>query len=291
MASTGFIGLGIMGRGMALNLLKQGRKLVVWNRTAAKCDELAAMGATVARSPAEVVAQCEVTYSMLSTPAVAADVFYDDKGTLAGVGPGKMIVDCATLDPATMIKFHAEINAKGGRFLEAPVSGSKGPAEQGTLVMMCAGDKDVFDKEESTGLAAVGKASFFLGEVGAASRMKLGVNMVMGQMMCALSEGIHLTDKAGLDPATFVEILGLGAMACPMYKGKGPAMVQGNYPTQFPLKHQHKDVRLACELGKEVGAKLPQAAAALNHFEAALPSHADDDFSAVLDAVRSPLPE
>jgi glyoxylate/succinic semialdehyde reductase len=106
-------------------------------------------------------------------------------------------------------------------------------------------------------------------------------------MMCALSEGIHLTEQAELDPATFVEILGLGAMACPMYKGKGPAMIKGMYPTQFPLKHQHKDVRLACELGKEVGAALPVAEAALQHFTAALPANADDDFSAVLTAVRA----
>lgn len=106
-------------------------------------------------------------------------------------------------------------------------------------------------------------------------------------MMCALSEGITLTDKAGLDTKTFVEILGLGAMACPMYSGKGPAMVDGRFPTQFPLKHQHKDVRLACDLAKEVGAQVPVAEAALEHFTAALPADADADFSAVLNAVKA----
>lgn len=111
---------------MALNLLKSGSSLVVWNRSAAKCDEFVEKGATMAASAADVVRQSDVTYSMLSTPEVAKAVFYAEDGTLAGVSAGKKIVDCATLDPATMQSFHKEVTAKGGSFLEAPVSGSKG---------------------------------------------------------------------------------------------------------------------------------------------------------------------
>jgi len=271
-----------MGRGMALNLLKSGSSLVVWNRSAAKCDEFVEKGATMAASAADVVRQSDVTYSMLSTPEVAKAVFYAEDGTLAGVSAGKKIVDCATLDPATMQSFHKEVTAKGGSFLEAPVSGSKGPAEAGSLVMICAGDEALFNEIKDNDLTLVGKASFFLGDIGKGSRMKLAVNMVMGQMMASFSEGISLTEKAELDSNMFVEILGLGAMACPMYKGKGPNMVKGNFPTQFPLKHQQKDVKLACDLGDEVGQALPIAKAVNAKFEEALATAGDQDFSAVL---------
>jgi len=116
--------------------------------------------------------------------------------------------------------------------------------------------------------------------------MKLAVNMVMGQMMVSFSEGISLTAKAGIPEDAFVEILGLGAMACPMFKGKGPNMIKGEFPTQFPLKHQAKDVRLACALGKEVGQPLPVAEATSKIFEAALEADGEQDFSAVLNTVK-----
>lgn len=284
--SVGFIGLGIMGRGMALNLMKSGKTVVVWNRTADKCAEFVAAGAIEASTPAEVVAQCDVTYSMLSTPEAAAEVFYGEHGTLAGVTPGKKLVDCATLDAATMQRFYADTKAKGGSFLEAPVSGSKGPAEAGSLIMLCAGDKALFDEVEGNDLKLVGKASYFLGDIGRGSRMKIAVNMCMGEMMVAFSEGIALTEACDLDPSTFVEIVGLGAMACPMYKGKGPNMVANTFSPQFPLKHQQKDVNLACDLGKEVGVALPMAEAANAVFKKAVPDHGDDDFCAVVTAVR-----
>eukprot|EP00041_Stephanoeca_diplocostata_P021036 m.481953 g.481953 ORF g.481953 m.481953 type:complete len:291 (-) comp21720_c0_seq1:261-1133(-) len=283
--TVGFIGIGIMGRGMAMNLLKSGANVVVWNRTKSKLDELVAKGALVADSPKAVVQQSDITYSMLSTPAVAHEIFYSPTGTLEGMSAGKRLVDCATLDPATMVKFHSEITQKGGKFLEAPVSGSKVQAENGDLIMLCAGDKEVFDEIVETDLKLVGKASFFLGDIGAGSRMKLVVNMVMGDMMVAFSEGMHLSNKAGLDPATLVEILGLGAMAAPLYKVKGPGMVARDFKTQFPLKHQHKDMKLALDLAKEVGATLPVATAAEAAFASARPELDDEDFSAVVRKV------
>jgi 3-hydroxyisobutyrate dehydrogenase-like beta-hydroxyacid dehydrogenase len=105
-------------------------------------------------------------------------------------------------------------------------------------------------------------------------------------MMASFSEGICLADKAKLDTSVFVEIMGLGAMACGMYKGKGPNMIKGDFPTQFPLKHQQKDLRLAIELGEQVGQPLPVAKAANATFERALPTASDQDFSAVLTVTK-----
>ena len=281
----GFVGLGIMGYLMALNLIKAGYSVTVWNRSPEKCDDLAAGGAAVAQTPAEVAATCDITIAMLADPQACLDVALGENGIAAGMSSGKGYVDVSTVDAATAARVAEAIRAKGAMFLEAPVSGSKGPAQQGQLVFLTAGDKELFDAALPL-LDVMGKASFFLGEVGAGARMKLVVNMVMGSMMSALAEGITLAESSDLDTKQLIEVLGLGAMACPMFALKGPAMVDGKYPTAFPLKHQQKDLRLALELAQEVGKHVPVAAAANGEFEAAMGQGLGDaDFSAVLEAV------
>ncbi|PKA51248.1 Glyoxylate/succinic semialdehyde reductase 1 [Apostasia shenzhenica] len=139
--------------------------------------------------------------------------------------------------------FLQAITEKGGRFLEAPVSGSKKPAEDGQLIILAAEVTPAFD--------VLGKKSFFLGPVGNGARMKLVVNMIMGSMMNALSEGLALAGSAGLNQQTLLDVMverttiDHGAIANPMFKLKGPAMIKGSYPPAFPLKHQQKDMRLA----------------------------------------------
>jgi len=192
----GFVGLGIMGKGMAANLLKkvEGCSLVVWNRSPEVCNELVAAfpgKVTVAASAAAVIQQCSLTYSMLSTMEASEAVFdcpLEAGGVIAAVTPGKCIVDCATLSPERMQHIGGGVTSRGGLFLEAPVSGSKVPAETGTLIFLCGGEPEVYQKA-LPGLEAMGKANFLLGPVGAGSKMKLVVNMIMGTMMSAFAEG------------------------------------------------------------------------------------------------------
>ena len=186
--TVGFVGLGIMGDGMARRLLGSGRKLVVYNRSAAKSEALKAEfpdAVTVAASAAAAVSACELTYVMLSTPEACRAVYEAKDGILAGVAAGKCIVDCATLAVADMERMAKQVTAKAGRFLEAPVSGSKVPAAQGQLIFLCGGDEPLFNEVVGSDLAAMGKASFFFGRVGSGTRMKLVVNMVMGSMQTA----------------------------------------------------------------------------------------------------------
>lgn len=192
----------------------------------------------------------------------------------------------STVDAATSKRIAAAVRDAGGAFLEAPVSGSKGPAQQGQLVFLTAGDEEAFTAAQPL-LDVMGKASFFLGDVGAGAHMKLVVNMIMGSMMSALAEGLVLSEMTGLRQEDVVEVLGLGAMACPMFALKGPAMAERKYPTAFPLKHQQKDTRLALELAEELGAgPLPVAAASNQLFVKALDMGLGDaDFSAVVEAV------
>ncbi|KAM7270294.1 hypothetical protein ACFE04_029508 [Oxalis oulophora] len=283
----GFLGLGIMGKAMALNLLKNGFKVTVWNRTLSKCDELVEHGASIGETPAAVIKKCNFTIAMLSDPAAALSVVFDKDGVVETIGSGKSYIDMSTVDAETSVKISEGIIAKGGRFLEAPVSGSKKPAEDGQLVILAAGDKALYE-EIIPAFDVLGKKSFYLGEVGNGAKMKLVVNMVMGSMMNAFSEGLDLAGKSGLDPSTLLDVLALGAIANPMFSGKGPAMLKNNYSPAFPLKHQQKDMRLALALGDENAVSMPIAAASNEAFKKARSMGLGDlDFSAVFEAVKS----
>ncbi|KAF5177410.1 Glyoxylate/succinic semialdehyde reductase [Thalictrum thalictroides] len=285
---VGFIGLGIMGKAMSLNLLRHGFKVTVWNRTLSKCDELLEHGASVGSTPAEVVKKCKYTIGMLSDPSAALTVVFDKDGVLEQIGEGKCYIDMSTVDADTSSKISEEITKKGGYFLEAPVSGSKKPAEDGQLVILAAGEKTLYD-EIIPAFDVMGKKSFFLGQVGNGAKMKLVVNMIMGSMLNAFSEGLVLADKSGLSQQTLLDVLDLGAMANPMFKMKGPTMLKNSYPPAFPLKHQQKDMRLALALGDENAVSMPVAAAANEAFKKARSlGLGDNDFSAVYEAIKFP---
>ncbi|KAA8543607.1 hypothetical protein F0562_021647 [Nyssa sinensis] len=288
MEEVGFLGLGIMGKAMAMNLLRHGFKVTVWNRTLSRCDELVEHGASVAKTPAAVVKKCKYTIAMLSDPSAALSVVFDKDGVLEEICSGKGYIDMSTVDADTSSKISEAITSKGGSFLEAPVSGSKKPAEDGQLVILAAGEKALYE-EAIPAFDVMGKKSFFLGQVGNGAKMKLVVNMIMGSMLNAFSEGLVLADRSGLNPQTLLDVLDLGGIANPMFRMKGPTMIQNSYSPAFPLKHQQKDMRLALALGDENAVSMPVAAAANEAFKKARSMGLGDlDFSAVFEAVKGP---
>nr|GME02271.1 glyoxylate/succinic semialdehyde reductase 2, chloroplastic [Ipomoea batatas] len=204
---------------------------------------------------------------------------------------GANYVDVSTVDGSTSKLINKHIKATGALFLEAPVSGSKKPAEDGQLIFLTAGDRPLYDMVASE-LDVMGKSRFYLGEVGNGAAMKLVVNMIMGSMMASFSEGLILSEKVGLDPSVLVEVISQGAISAPMYSMKGPSMVKSLYPTAFPLKHQQKDLRLALGLAESVSQPTPIAAAANELYKVAK-SHglSDQDFSAVIEALKVKLQE
>ena len=288
MSTVGFIGIGIMGLGMCHNLIKSGRKLVVWNRSREAADKLAAEGekgiVTVVDSPADVIAACGVTYSMLSTIEASEAVFPQ---ILPALKPGKILVDCATLTVERMKYIGTEVNKAGALFLEAPVSGSKGPAEAGQLIFLAAGSPDVREVVKAD-FDKMGKATFYFGEeVGKGTKMKIVVNMIMGVQLNALAEGIALCEACGIEAGKLIEVLELGAMASPMIKLKGPAMVAAKYDPAFPLKHAQKDMRFAVQLADDSNIAIPVTAASNEQYKKARGAFGDSDFSAVVEASRS----
>jgi len=286
MTKYGFLGIGIMGKAMAANLLKNGLDVTVWNRSAEKCTPLVELGAKQKQTAAGVIADCDITFGMVSDPAAAESLCFGEGGVLQGISEGKSYVDISTVDSGTSTKINDAIKEKGGRFLEAPVSGSKKPAEDGALVFLCAGDESLFN-DATDALQIMGKKSFFFQEIGQGARMKLVINMIMGATMTAFAEGLSLGDKVGLDSDAILEVLAQGAINNPMFQLKGPLMSDGNYTPAFPLKHMQKDMRLAILLGDEYNQPLSTISAANNEYiRAKQNGSSDEDFSAVIKVIE-----
>lgn len=209
-STVGFVGLGVMGLPMALNLVANGARLVVWNRSESRSGELSKLApqgmVRTASSAAEVVDATDITYSMLSTPDAVRAVLHGAGGAFSALAPGKAFVDCSTLEEGDMMISASEANKRGASFMEAPVSGSKGPAEQGSLIFLCGGERALFDKVEPA-LSVMGKKSFFLGPVGAGTRMKLVVNQVMGTALVALAEGMALAEAVDIKTNDLLDVL------------------------------------------------------------------------------------
>jgi len=301
MPVIGFIGLGIMGEGMSARLLSENiagssdSPLLVWNRTSSKCDELKSRFAEkevkICGSAKEVVEGSDIIFSMLSTPEASKAVFEGANGTLAGVSKGKYIIDCATLAESDMKRMYKQVEEKGGLFLEAPVSGSKGPAHTGQLIFLCAGSKTIHDDATvQSALAAMGKATHFFGDIGNGTRAKLVVNSLMGSMMAAFSESLVLAQSVGLDGSKMLEVIGQGAIQSPMYALKGPKMLKGDHAPNFPLQHAHKDMKLAVDMAKSAGVAYEVTEKAEEVFREAREDKqlnvAEEDFSAVFEGIH-----
>merc|ERR1712130_497092 len=228
----GFLGMGIMGTPMAMNLVRSGHNVAVWNRTTEKTKPVVALGATVYTQKKELFSNCDIVFACVSDPAAARDIVFGKDGIADYITNGKAYVDMSTVDAETSIAIGNAIKEKGGRFLEAPVSGSKRPAEAGELIIMCAGDRSLYVDCYSP-FEAMSKKWFFMGELGAGAKMKLVVNAIMGAQMVALSEGMALAEKCDLDQVTLLEILPLGALCSPLVTGKGSAILESNFPPHF----------------------------------------------------------
>ena len=286
MSKYGFLGIGIMGKAMVANLLKAGFDVTVWNRTAERCAPLIDLGAKRGKTAADVVAECDITFAMVSDPAAAGALCFDKGGVLEGISAGKSYIDVSTVDTETSISIHDAIKAKGGRFLEAPVSGSKKPAEDGALVFLCSGDESLY-KDAREALDIMEKKSFYFPNIGQGARMKLIINMIMGTMMTAFAEGLSLGDKIGLQKTDILDVIAQSAINNPMFQLKGPLMTEGNFTTAFPLKHMQKDMRLALLLGDAYSQPLHTASTANNAYIAARQNgSSEEDFSAVIKNIH-----
>ena len=289
-AKIGLIGLGLMGRPMGLNLLKAGHALTVWNRTAARADELVAAGATLAKTPREAAAGCDVLLTVVSDPPALEGVLWGETntkdgksdGALAALKSGSIYIDCSTVSPLLARKIAGACAERGVRFLDAPMTGGDWGAKKGELVFMVGGDAATLKDAESI-LGVLGKKWFHLGPNGAGQTIKLAMNLILALQVDALAEALALVTTAGLAGEKLVEVMQASMARSGVLDVKAPNLLKGEYVPSFPLRLMLKDINLALELAKSLGVQLPAAAAAQTTYNAVkVASKEDLDYSAVM---------
>lgn len=249
-APIGFIGLGSMGEPMALNLVKAGTPLVVWNRSLSKCQALAAAGASVAKEAAEIFAQCDVIFLMLADHTAIDTVLMRNSDVFSDRVRSRVIVNTSTVLPSHSRALEADIRAAGGRYVEAPVSGSRKPAEAGQLIAMLSGE--AADVEFIRPLFnAMCRETFVCGEVPGALKMKLAVNLFLITMVTGLAEATHFAERLGLDLARFVSILDAGPMASDVSRIKAAKLVERDFGRQAGITDVLKNNTLVAVTARE----------------------------------------
>ena len=252
----GFIGLGIMGSRMASNLQEAGYQLILHNRTKSKATPLLERGASWAATPAEVGLQCDLLITMLSTPEVVRQVATGSEGFLNTLSPQKMWIDCSTVNPSFSKEIASKAKAKNIPFLDAPVAGTKGPAEKGELVFLVGGKVENVQHCQPL-FDIMGKKTIHLGPSGNGSSMKMLINLLLAQSMVAFSEAMSLGHGMGLQTETLFNVL-LNVPVTPAYlSAVRPKFESGDYEPNFPLQWIHKDVHLATLTAYEQGIPMP----------------------------------
>lgn len=252
----GFIGLGVMGQPMALNLARAGADLLVWNRTAERCEPLREAGASVAASAAEVFRNAQVVILMMANGAASDAVLGRGTERFAANVAGRLIVSMGTSAPEWSRGLDADIRAAGGRYVEAPVSGSRVPAEEGQLVgMLAGGDDDVAMLREL--LRPVCRETVACGAVPGALTMKLSVNLFLVTMVAGLAEAFHFAERQGADLQCFQAVLDAGPMASAVSRIKLAKLCAGDFSVQAAISDVKMNSRLIAEAARGAGIAAP----------------------------------
>ncbi|QCX34502.1 2-hydroxy-3-oxopropionate reductase [Caloramator sp. E03] len=255
----GFIGLGIMGKPMAKNLIKAGYELVVLDLNKAAVDELTALGAQAGKSNVDIANQCDVIITMLpNSPHVKAVVF-GEGGIIEGVKPGKILIDMSSIAPLASREIYEALAQKGVEMLDAPVSGGEPKAIDGTLSVMVGGKKEIFDKCYDI-MKAMASSVVYIGEIGAGNIAKLCNQIVVAINIAAVSEALILAKKAGVSPDLVYQAIRGGLAGSTVMDAKAPMMMDRNFKPGFRIDLHIKDLNNVLETSHSVGAPLPLTA-------------------------------
>ncbi|KKO52997.1 3-hydroxyisobutyrate dehydrogenase [Paenibacillus sp. DMB20] len=271
-----------MGAPMASNLLKQNYDVTVYNRTEEKCRPLAEQGASTASTPREAAEGADVVITMVSNDDSVRDVFYGENGVLASLTASMTVIDCSTISPALVKEIAAEVSGKGASFLDAPVTGSKPAAIDGTLVFMVGGDQAVIEAHADV-FDTLGKKVIPMGPNGSGAVAKLAHNTVVGINNLALAEGFAIAAKSGIPAHSFLELVQLGSAGSKAADLKGRKIIDGDFSNQFSLALMLKDLKLASSLTDGIGMPSPMLNLAKSLFQAgASEGYGEEDLSSVV---------
>lgn len=276
----GFIGLGLMGRPMALNLIKNGFEVTVWNRTRSKADDLVRAGAKSASSARECAAQADILITIVSDPPALESVLWES-GALDALKPGTILIDSSTVAPSLAKRIGETCARKQVEFLDAPVTGGTWGAEKGELVFMVGGKAETLQRAEPI-LGAMGKKWFHLGGNGAGQTVKLAMNLILALEVQALAEAMSLISGAGIPAENLMGVLQASMARATVLDVKAPMILKNEFPPSFPLRLMHKDLGLALDLANQTGVPLPACAAARETYSAVKGAAKEDvDYAAV----------
>ncbi len=249
---VGFVGLGIMGQGMARNLLKAGYSVRVWNRTSSRMDPLIEAGATAGACPADVAANCDITVVCVSDTPDVEEVILGENGILSGVQAGALVIDCSTISPQATIDIAEQLNAKGVKMLDAPVSGGSEGAANGTLSIMIGGPEDQVERARGV-FEAMGNTITHVGKQGAGQTVKL-VNQILVVGNClAMCEALIFAQAGGVDLERCLNAVTGGAAGSWMLANRGPQIIERDWRPGFTINLQQKDVRLIMQEADALG--------------------------------------
>lgn len=284
--NVGFIGLGIMGSAMANNLLKSGFKLNIYNRSKQKLNELTVNNFEFFDKPKLLAQNSDIVFMMLSNDEACENITNSNDGLLEGLSQDKIVVNFSTVSSYYSQKLCDEVHSKNALFLEAPVVGSKIPAQNATLIILCAGDKKAYDTA-SPYFEKLSKRVFYLNEVPNATYLKIVNNQVMGITMQALAEGLQLAKKLNLDLNLVLDLLNSGAFANSMFELKGKNILVNNYDTNFPYEHMQKDLGFAVRLAEDKKAFCPALSIVNETYKKGLSNYSKADMCAIYETLNN----
>ena len=285
MANLGFVGLGVMGSEMVLRLLEKGHTVTGHNRTKGKADRLIKAGMKWAASPREVAAAADFTLSMVTNSAALSAIVDGPDGILAGITPGKVLIDMSTVSPAYSREVATKVRAKGADMVDSPVSGSVITLQEGKLSVMVGGSSETFDRIKPV-LLEIGPKVTHVGDNGLALVIKIASNLSLAVQMLAFSEGVLLAEKSGIKREVAVEVLTNSAIASPMIKYRGPFVLQLPAEAWFNVNMMQKDMLLALDLGRALDVPMPTTAVTNEFLTAARAMGlVHEDFAVVFDVL------
>ena len=272
-----FLGLGIMGRPMAANLVKAGHEVTVWNRTPKDVE-----GARTAASPAEAAHGAEVVWMCVSDTAAVENLLFGPQGVEGSLAEGMTIVDSSTISPSATRKFADRVRPRGVQYVDAPMTGSKVGAEAGTLIFIVGGDEPVLEHLKPL-FNAMGKQIFRMGETSKGHAAKLAMNLQIALIYEGFAEGLTLASKLGVDAATLLPVVQASMIRSGVIEYKAPFVLKRDFSANFPLRLMHKDIRLALSAAKEARVKLPALETVEEVYEMATEDgHGDLDYAATI---------
>ncbi|GFY57192.1 putative oxidoreductase GLYR1 homolog [Trichonephila inaurata madagascariensis] len=287
----GFVGLGMMGQRIVKNLLYSGHDVSVWNRTPEKCKQLVDAGAKQFSTPADIVQNCDIIFCCVSGPEASKSIVFENCGILEGLEKcrfgTKGYIEMTSIDPRTSQEIAGAISARGGKYLEAPVTGSLSLAEEGSLLILCAGDFELYRSCETCFFSISENVHYFGYDVGTPSKVNIIHNMLMGVANASLAETMALIDRMDLPKTCFLDAIKLDSVCSPLFSESGQAIVDQNFSSNTSLKYIQKNLHFSLRLGYLCSQPLRLAAAA-NELYKKSKSHgySDYDMSAAYLAAR-----